>query len=242
MSMIFDVIVLAVIILTVFLAFKRGFVRTVMGLISAVLVFFAAIFFTPYVSEIVYNNIILPELASGIGTTLESSLSTTGDIVDSVDLDNLAPGLEDLLEKFGFETESLNDKIDSLGEEATIEKLSEEIASPIASSISVAATFIALYIIFTIILEIIMVIIGGVVNLPMLRSLDSVLGLVLGVILAVIYAIIISNALVLLSDSLSAMYSSVFPENIADSTVLVGFFSGLEVSQLTDLVARLTEQ
>lgn len=240
--MIFDVIILIVIVLTIFLAYRRGFVRTVMGLISAFLVFFATLFFTPYVSGLVCDNIVLPEIAGGIETTLDSCLETTDGIMDEVDLDNLAPGLSDMLEKFGFEADKLNETIESLGDDATTSNLAVEIASPIASSISVAAAFIALYIIFSVIMEIIMIIIGGVVNLPALKKLDRVLGLLFGIILAVIYAVIISNAFVMLSDSLSAAYSSVFPENIADSAVLVGLFSGIEVSQLTDMVARLSEQ
>ena len=239
MGAVFDIVILAVIVFSLISGWRNGLVKSVMGLASAILSFFAAVFFTPYLGSFICSSFVLGTLSSEVSETLTSMLSLHG---TTESLFNSMPGqLTAIFERFGVDKNDFVSRFSSGAPagETIIKEMSDAIVTPVAEMISSALAFIIIFIIVSIILKIVTVIIGLAFELPVLKQMNESLGLLFGAVCAVFYAVVLANAFTHIASTLNIFDPNTYPVNMIEKTYLTRLFSGLHLSMLTDLLSNV---
>lgn len=241
MSAFFDLFILVVIAISVISGWRRGFVKSIMGLASSVLSYFAAIYFTPYLSSFICEHYVLGALSSEVGETLSSLLwIPSGEARSTMQLfGDMPDALSSILERFGTNTGEFTSRFmsDLPATDELVGKMSDFIVRSTAQMISSAISFAVIFITASVALTIITAVIGFVCELPVLHQLDEFFGLLFGIVSALVYAVVLSIVFVHLASALSVFDPSMFSKDMTDSTYLVKFFSGFRLEMLTELLS-----
>lgn len=179
MSWILDIIILAIIGLTVFISYKNGFVKT---LISAG-AFIIAIILTSLLSSPVASLIKSTPMADAIRESTEEKIASS--LLESTPDDLLDGKNEDFNALLNFAELDSEDIAEYIDAENAAHTLAEKIAEPI---IDIAASIIAVIIIYIstqIVLSICGKLLDKIANLPILRTFNKIGGIALGIVLAV---------------------------------------------------------
>lgn len=239
MSLFLDVLIVVVMAVTIIGGYKRGFIKSVMHFASSVLAFFAAVFFAPYISAFLCDNIFLSGISSGIAETLRSLLSIGGNAISTERLfTDMPEALTSMLERFNVDFDAFQGTFYSTeaATEATVNEMADFIARPIAEAISAVVAFLGVFLIAIILLHIVTAVISMACELPVLKQLNSTLGLVFGTLCAVFYAMIWSNLAILIVDALHSIDPAMFSETVIDGTVIVKLFSNIRMSLILEML------
>ncbi len=240
MSFFLDILILGVMVSAVIGGYKRGFIRSVMNLASAVLSFVASVFFTPYLSKYLCDNFILKGIASGIEETLGSLLGVGSATVRSTEqlfLD-MPDALHSIFTRFGIDSAAFIKEFSTpeLATAETVSAMSESIAESSASAISSIAAFFILFVGFSIIMKILTATLDAVFELPVLKQLNSAAGLLFGIAAALFYGAVWSALAVSAINALSTVDPATFTLQVIDETVLVKLFSGIRMTFMTEVL------
>ena len=244
MSIFFDLIILVVIVVSVINGWRNGLIKSVMSFASAILAFFAAVFFTPMLGSFICDRFVAEPLSREVGETLSSLLAVSeGEEAFSTEelFSEMPESLSRLLERYDIDVEEFVERFSQKmpATEKIVSDMADAIAAPVAKTVSAAIAFIIIFVAVSVILKIVTIIIGLVVELPALKQMNEVLGLVFGVFVALFYAVVLSNAFLHLSESLTAFDPSMFSRELIDKTFLVRLFSGFELSMLTNILTDI---
>ncbi len=221
-----DALLIIICLFVIFISVKRGFVRTILSLVSAVAAVLLSVVFTPTVSDFLYNKFVLKTITDGIAATVES-LVTDGTSRGIAEMFETMPeALSEILGRYGI-TDGMKEELIASANagEATVQSISESIASPVATMISNVIAFVAVFIVSIIVLKIIILIIDVVFKLPGLDSVNKGAGLILGIILAAVVLFVYSESAVQLVNALGALSPDIFGEKVIEDTIIVKFFS-----------------
>lgn len=239
MSLFLDILIIVVMAVTVIGGYRRGFIKSVMHFASSILAFFAAVFFTPYLSVFLCDNVFMSGISTGIAETLRSLLAVGGNGLSTEQLfADMPDALTAIVERFNVDLDAFREAFSSpaIATESTVAEMSDFIARPIAEAISAVAAFLIIFAAVLIVLHIVTAVIGAVFELPVLKQLNSVLGLVFGLLCAVLYAMVWSTLAVSLVDALHSIDPVSFSEELIDGTVIVKMFSGIRMTLMTEIL------
>ncbi len=239
MSLFLDILIIVVMAVTVIGGYKRGFIKSVMHFASSVLAFFAAVYFTPYLSSYLCESVFMTGISEGIAETLHSLLAVEGNALSTEQLfADMPEALTAIIERFNVDLTAFTEKFISseLATAETVETMSDYIARPIAEAISSVAAFLLIFIGVVIVLRIITAVIGIVFELPVLKQLNSFFGLIFGILCAVLYAMVWSTLAVSLVDALHSIDPVSFSEALIDDTFIVKMFSGFRMTLMTEIL------
>ena len=226
MNFLLDIILLGICALIIVISAKRGFFRSMMGLVSKIVALIVAYTFTPALSNFLKENFIMRPVVDSISATIRSHLITDG-VYDSSKLADLPQSISELLSRYNVDPADLKETIDGLnttGEDA-IETISRSIASPVVSVISTAAAFLLIFVLTSVVLWIATMIINSIFKLPVLHTANTVLGIVFGVVTAILIMFVYSAVVSSLVTSLGSISTKFFGEDVVEHTILVKFFS-----------------
>jgi len=234
-SFILDAILIVICLSTVFISVKRGFVKTILSIVSAVAAIFLSVVFTPTVSTFIYDKFMLAAISNGISDTVKSLAGNGTSEGIAQMFESMPEALSKLMERYNVGEEALNGMIDSAaGGNADIQSICDTIASPIATTISNALAFIACFIVAVLVLKIIIAIIDLIFKLPILNSVNRTAGLILGLVLAVVIIFAYSEAAVHLVTAMGAISPEFFGEKVIEDTIIVKFFSEYNIFGLIE--------
>lgn len=218
-----DVIVLAIILISAFIGYKRGFVKTTIGLVSFFIAIGLAIMFYKPLAVILTEK---TSIDDWIVDNLEHARSSESG-------EKLALSTEAVEEEPAEEEatiQSVFDKLpDAIIEKIDIENTKAKIAHEVAVKVSeLIMNLLSLIIIFTVVkitLFIAELLLGGLMNLPVLKQINEILGMCMGAVLGfveiyVAFAVItfiasITNiSFVVDAIKMSAFASSMFENNL----------------------------
>ncbi len=241
MSAVFDIIIIAVMAVSIISGWRAGFVKTVMGFVSVFVAFFAALFLSPFVGSYICESFLIEPISKEISETLTSLLSVTGDGAARTTAQlfaDMPESLTAMLERFGVDEAGFTSKFmsNSPATSSLVSEMAENIARPACEMIGLALAFFLIFVIASVILKIATVIIGAVVELPALKQLNTALGIALGVVCALFYAVILSNVFVHLADALAIFDPAMFSDNLIEKTHIVKLCSELRLSMVTELI------
>lgn len=235
MSLVFDIILIAIAAICVIGGARRGFFKSVMSFVSGIAALLLSYAFTPSLAPVISEKFILPSLSSGIGSTLESiaenGVNTAGEAI--YDLTKLAENEQFLTvaERYGADRGSLSSLIDQIGvgTKAAVDKVAEAVARPISDTLSNVIAFIVIFVVSIIALRIVIWLVGLLFSMPVLKGLDRTLGLVFGAVSALFFVWIFSMLCSTVITALSAAYPAAFSVDIIENSHLLKFFATYNV-------------
>lgn len=188
MSWILDIIVIAILGITVFFAARNGFIKTLISAASfAICIIVTAIFVSP-LSQALQTTVIAENVKQTTtehisNYILDDSLGGINDL-----LDGKSEGFNTLIRVAGYDQNDLKSWYSQNvrnGEDGS-SVLAERISEPIVKLICIAVSVVILYFGTKILLLILTYILNQVAKLPVLHSCNKLLGVILGVLLAVV--------------------------------------------------------
>ncbi len=228
MSLAIDIILTVIIILPVILGIKRGFVKTVMGLVSVLIAICASYILTPYLSPLCRDKIVEPYMRTPVESQIESMLDASGETFDTESLENLSEipdVVKNICDTFGIDIQDIksNEEIDKQSPDQSI---SDHITELILSRTAYIIAFISVFIAAAIVLRIITIILCAICKMPILNSINRIAGAVFGFCFGGISAFVIAKLLILLLPTLVSVNPELF-EGAAEQSVLLKLIGNL---------------
>ena len=201
MNYIVDIILVALIALIAFISSKRGFVRTVLDLVSGVAAFIGARFLAPPVSVYLYDNVAKVPVTNFLTEKYASAGDSLAQVISNATqtLEFLPEGVLAYIKEAGFlDGEVISAEI--LSSITTVEQIESVIAAPIVTAILQIIAFAVLSVVLLIVLRIASLFISKVIKISKLADkINTILGGVFGILKGLVYVFIIAVVLCLLS-------------------------------------------
>lgn len=227
MSLAIDAVILFSAVILIWLGAKRGFIRSVMGVVSGIASIFVAYAYTPVLSEYIKKNYLLENITEGISETLRSlALDTETDLYN---LHRLAEDLPEpftaILERYRIDINAFVDQLyglDGCGEDV-VDAFAAQIAAPTTGIIASVIAFALIFFAVQLVLAILTGLLDAIFTLPVLGNANMLLGVVLGVAEAAIVASLLATVLSVLVNSLGAVDPGKFGTDVVKDTIICRF-------------------
>lgn len=204
MGLILDVIVVAVIALFIFLAARKGFVTTLLELLSYVVSFVVSALASTAIAKFVYETFIRQNIIDSVAAAIGDSLSSSG-VTGAVE--KLPGFVTKMLEGFGVSASALEQTINSAASTqatAVATTVTDGIIGSIVTGIITSIAFLVLFIVLMIVLRFVSKFIGGLFHFSLIGTVNSVLGGVLGALKGVIIVFLLAAVYTMLRPVLGA--------------------------------------
>ena len=227
MTLAIDAILIFAMVACIWSGARRGFVRSVMGLISSLVAAVAAYAYTPALAALIRERFLTERITDGIEDILRSLAFDTS--TDLFNLDRVASDLPEpflsVLNRSRIDPAAIAEKMRGLTgvNEDAVRSVAGDIASPTASVISSAVAFLAIFAGALIVLALLTALLDAIFHLPVLKSANSFLGFLFGVGEAVVLAGVLSVVLSVLVEALGAFDPNLFGREAVEGTVVCSF-------------------
>ncbi len=183
MSIILDVILLAIFVAFILVAAKKGFVLTFLELIAVVVALIVSYQLSPVVAQATYDKVVEPKIIE----TVEQKIDETVDISATseqatVIIDSIPKFMVKYAASVGVDTEEIKEKISSeeLSSENIAIQLTQRIAQPIAIGALTVIFFLLISAVLLFVLRLLAQLLSKSIKIPIMKKTNSVLGGVIG--------------------------------------------------------------
>ena len=227
-SLICDIILALIFVLIVAGGYRKGFIKSLLGLASLLIAVVCASLFTPPVSSWLSDRYV----ENAVKDTVSSSIHS---VIDDTENDEKSEGLFSAIEKFVIidngETANkyVSQILDSSFSDNTIDAVSGEIAKTISKPLCNSAAFFVIFIISSLLVRIIASVLDGIFRLPILKQANKLLGLVLGLLCALIFMMVVSRVFVCILPWLSGITDGKIGQDVLEGSHLLSFFGKYNV-------------
>ena len=225
MNWILDIIVIAVILLTVGLGMRRGFFKSVMRLISGILALLVASWVAGPVAEGIFSAAIENSLTETIETAITQTVEGGTQSIEQA-LGNWyaeqGESTRSLLGVCGIDEQSfdlMSQLTEGLSTADSAQKIVQDVLRPAIVAILSLICTLVIFLIVSVALSFAVRLIDGVLKLPVLRQLNGLLGAVVGLVEGVLIACVVCSALGFVAHSSGA--DAVISPAVMEETVLV---------------------
>ncbi len=226
MSALLDIIIIAIIALTIFLAAKRGFIRTLLGSASFIIAIVVSLLLLDPVKELFINSPAAQNSRDSISDTLAGFVSADSENYDPKLLEDNS-GFITMISMFGIDEDEIQEKWAEWRHENT-EKLradiEEYVSIPVVNAVTTFLSFIVLFIGSMLILKLAAFLLDRFCRLPVLKQANTFLGVALGVIMAIIEVYLFVALINTLLPYGSQLGWSFFKDLDAEDTLLFKWF------------------
>lgn len=192
MNMILDIGLLCVFLFFILIGVKRGFIRSAVHFLGAVIAAFLASALGGAAAKWVFDTLFREALVSKIGETIFSLGGQGAAAAAEETLSSLPDFIQRALEEAGITVGSLQGMLASKTGEAA--ELIADALSPVFVSFLKVLAVIVLFMLFTMLVRVLANLVASVFRLPVLRQLDGLLGGVFGFLLALVALWILVSA------------------------------------------------
>lgn len=217
-----DIIVLAIIILSAFIGYKRGAVKTIFKIISFfVALALAFMLYKPVAVYLTENT----SINKWIINTIEGK-NNEGTLVEDDEENEIIQ--DEASKEFTFQNLPEN-----LKEIIGIEEIKDQAITTVSHKIAAVAiniiSLIGIYIVIKILLVIVSHILDGIMKVPILKQINEVLGLILGTLLGILQIYILFMIITFLasfmdlSTILVPIKESLIARILYESNIIIGF-------------------
>lgn len=217
-----DIIVLAIIILSAFIGYKRGAVKTIFKIISFfVALALAFMLYKPVAVYLTENT----SINKWIINTIEGK-NNEGTLVEDDEENEIIQ--DEASKEFTFQNLPEN-----LKEIIGIEEIKDQAITTVSHKIAAVAiniiSLIGIYIVVKILLVIVSHILDGIMKVPILKQINEVLGLILGTLLGILQIYILFMIITFLasfmdlSTILVPIKESLIARILYESNIIIGF-------------------
>lgn len=214
MSILLDIIVLAIIIIMIVISARKGFVQTVVGVVG----FFVAVLLAFTVAEPLANltyDIFVEN--SMVSAAEESADDLTDDVWKS-----LPDYVKDNAETLGISKSEVNKVIDEnaqKGSETAVKKVSDALIKPAATKIIGGLLSFVLFIIFMVVIKFVAKFLNKLFSFSVIGKVNTILGGGVGLIKGSLYALIFVTVTALLASVNQGSFLIFSDEAIGESTL-----------------------
>lgn len=226
MSIFIDVFLCIVILLAVISGVTKGFVRSVMNILTFAAAFVCGWLFTAPLSEYYLNTVFMSRVSETVESAINSILSPNISL-DSLFADKPAAftSITDrYFTDFGTLSQYYSDAV-SEGSDSITSGIARYIASPVAQMISNVLAFITIFIGVVVVLKITAFILDLIFRLPGLNALNRIAGFVFGGVCGVMYAWIFAIIITSAAPALTALFPDTFTQSATENSLLLGIFT-----------------
>ena len=227
MPLVIDIFLLAVIALCAFGGLKRGFIRTLMGLVTFAAAGLGAWYFTPsfslYLRSAYLEDKITDPVTQAIRALINPSLNS-GDALPQLFLD-MPDAFASLLSRYGVTADKAQSSVAISSSTDAATTLANLLAQPAVKMISDALAFILLFIGIALILTIITFVLDLIFKLPVLNIVNRIGGLALGLLCGALYVWVITFVLAAVMPYLTQVMPDIFSSSTITDTFIAYWFS-----------------
>lgn len=236
MNIIIDLILVAIIAVSAFFAYKKGLIGTIFTLLSTlVAIILSVTLSTPvskfidstFVNKPVKNYILSVVDSSSIGKSYEQALENI-DVAGKIE--SMPDSLKSVLELANVDVDSVINSAQSAQDNAAAAKdtLIDSIAAPISSAISKVIALVVLFAVLSVGLWVVAKLITAVLKLiPLGKSLNKFGGLAFGIVRGLIIVFVISALFSGVTKCIDPESNNIFSKKTVDSTVVLKTVSDL---------------
>ena len=234
MSLLLDILVIFFAVFFVISGIKRGFFRSIMGIVVVVVALIGATKLTPPMANYLHDKYIGKLVSEQVEGALENLIAD----IDTIDINKLfeekPPAFTEILDTFGISFNDLQTYFDQdlAGDDNAEHAVTQYIAEPLSGTLSRGIAFFALFCGIALILSIVVHILNLVVKLPILHQANTILGAILGGVLGFLFAWGISMVLCTLLPKLAIIYENIIPASVIENTVIVKLLGRLNLLSL----------
>jgi uncharacterized membrane protein required for colicin V production len=234
MNFVIDAIILIIFVLILWIAARRGFIKSFMSLISTVASGIIAYAFTPWLANIINEKFMLGKISDDIATTLQgfsldvgagSGLFNLDKLAETILGNNAPDNLMDMLTRYRTNLSDFIDRIRGLTgvTKETVDGVADSVANKTSFSLSSIIAFIALFIGAFLVLKLITWILNTIFKAPVLSTANKIFGFLLGVVEGALVAWLLAILLVALMNNLAIVAPSVFGTFKLEDTFICKF-------------------
>lgn len=188
MQYLFDIIIVAVLVLFTVIGAKKGFIKAAADLLGGIVAMIAAGILSNPVAEFIYSKLFAEAVEHKVRAVLE---------IKGMELDDYFGELPEFVSRWldfaGINAETVSSRIASSGDSAA-EVVTQTLAPVFIGFINVFVVII-LFLLFMIIIKALANLLTGLFHLPLLKEVNGILGAVLGLILGAIVVWIAAGAI-----------------------------------------------
>lgn len=226
MNITIDIILVALAAFIIFRCWRRGLIKSVIGLVCDVVAAIVAYALTPLASDFLTSHVFLNSISNGLDPTVRSAATTPAGVDVSTFLSKIPETLEGTLDKFKVGDDALKNFVSGLSDtgESAVEKVSDFIARPTSQIISNTLSFIVIFIVALIVLKLLSKLIIVLFKAPIISTVDHAAGLALGIVNALFILWVVSLVISVALDVLGSYIPTWFGET-AEKSIIMKFFA-----------------
>lgn len=195
MKYILDLVIIAIIVITMFLSAKRGFVRVAVELVGFIVACFLTFTISTPLSDMTYDKIIEPTVIESVSNVTEA----TSEQLSNGIWENLPNIVKDNSEMFKISKESLDSNLSSNinnGTESAAKTASQNIIKPVATKILSLLYSVVLLIALMFIVKLLAKLLNKLFSFSVVGKLNRILGGIIGIpkgiIIVVVFCMVVS--------------------------------------------------
>lgn len=201
MSIILDLAILVIVILAIFIGYKRGFIRTVINLIGYIAAAFLAHVVSLPISQFIFNTFLHSKSVELIqnAITKQTGEQSVTQLIDTA-FAAIPEKINTLASSYIGSTEEIkNNLIQSTPTTAEIaENVVNKVVEPISTMIIQTLAFIILFIVFCIAVKLITKALKIIDKIPLIGSANAALGAVIGIVQAIVFVLIFTAVIAMI--------------------------------------------
>ena len=224
MKYLLDAVVILIFLLCVFIGHKRGFIKTVTGIVAFVAALAVSALLSGPVAGFVYDKAVEPTIIETVDAKLEE---TEGSAIERLNnaYESLPDVVKNLLAQAGIEdVDALAQKM-PIGTETPVSESVNAVVEPLLLPLIKALCSLLLFFIVYIAAGIALRVLNIVAKLPLLKQVNETLGLVGGIVSGALWALLAVTVLQILAAT-GVAGDTVTLQTIADTTV-VNWIAGI---------------
>lgn len=231
MGILIDFILIATFVLAVWSGTKRGFIRSLMNIITFVAALLCGWYFYPPVAAVYNNRFMLNKFTADVYNSIKYIISSG---IESLDISRLfadkPDAFLDVIQRYNADfdiIENYYNKQVISGSEDVLADISARIAEPTAAGISEILAFITIFLGVVILLKIVTLILDLIFKLPVLNAFNRIAGFILGSVCGLAYAWILSIVITAALPFLAVIFPAVFTQTTQDNSLILNFINNL---------------
>ena len=204
MGIILDIAVVAVIVVTVIIAVKKGFMTMVLELAAYAVSYFAAMFLSGFLAEFLYKTAFRESIINGLSKTIsETAESLEAGVKAEAALNNLPFVFKNVIAAAGITPQSIEAKFHNASAQQSVSiatEVTDNFIGQYVQSFLGIIIFIVLFVLLLILAKIAAKAIGGAFkHVPVVGTANAVLGGILGFVKGLVIVVILCAAIKLIS-------------------------------------------
>ncbi|MBQ8683517.1 MAG: CvpA family protein [Clostridia bacterium] len=243
MAYLLDGAIILVFLLAVWIGYKRGFIKTMAGLVAFLAAALIALLFSGPIAEGVYGATVEPGVISAIDAQLELGTGTLEEGVDKA-LAGMPAFVTNALANTGI-LSGADVTAKLTGADSTLsvsQQIAQQVVAPVVVPLLKVIIMLLVFILVYIIASIVLRVLNVVAKLPLLKQLNQGLGLVAGAVSGALWALFIVSVLQVLAAAGTA--DAVINQALINDTHVVNWLIGINPagSVLQDVMNLVTTE